>query len=259
MSTVTAPETPASSASPRYWNVICGRGTGSRGGGATSSWWACGTRKNSRRSGYWSASPRTYARIPWCCPTTKRRASPSAGGRASRRRGTMSVAWTRGRTKPSTGPRPRVGIPSYTSTRAICKEVITSLQACQRGLRKDRPFRSPLSVPATEDVGGFGAVVHPKQLVGGAQVLFYGGLREVKVPAYLGVGESFDHVTQDLPLAGREGGEVAGVILGQHVPKQLPRRDEIPLGGHLHGAYELVGRHLGVDETRGSRLQGVAG
>src|SRR5215212_3169123 len=63
----------------------------------------------------------------------------------------------------------------------------------------DQPPSKPLSVPATEEVGSLGAVAHPKQLVGRAQVLLYGGLREVKVPAYLGVGESFDHVTQDLP------------------------------------------------------------
>src|SRR5215217_889205 len=115
------------------------------------------------------------------------------------------------------------------------------------------------SVPATEEVGGLSAVAHPKQLVGSAQMLFYGGLREVKAPAYLGVRESLDHVTQDLPLASREGGEVAGVILGQHVPKQLPWRDELPPDGHRQGAHELVGHHLGVDETGGSCLQGVAG
>ena len=113
--------------------------------------------------------------------------------------------------------------------------------------------------PATEEVGGLGAVAHPKQLVGGAQMLLYGGLREVKAPAYLGVREALDHVTQDLPLAGREGGEVAGLVIAQHVPKQLPGRYELPPGGHRQGAHELVGHHLGVDETGGSRLQGVAG
>src|SRR4051812_16753754 len=90
-------------------------------------------------------------------------------------------------------------------------------------------------------------------------MLLYGGLREVKSPAYLGVRETLDHVAQDLPLAGREGGEVAGLVLDQHVPKQLPRRDELPLGGHRHGADELVWRHLGVDEAGGPRPQGVAG
>src|SRR5918999_4522404 len=90
-------------------------------------------------------------------------------------------------------------------------------------------------------------------------MLLYGRLREVKAPAYLGVRESLDHVTQDLPLASREGGEVAGVILGQHVPKQLPWRDELSSDGHRQGAHELVGHHLGVDETGGSCLQGVAG
>jgi hypothetical protein len=30
------------------------------------------------------------------------------------------------------------------------------------------------SVPATEEVGSLGAVAHPKQLVGGTQMLFYG-------------------------------------------------------------------------------------
>src|SRR5687767_11769726 len=34
-----------------------------------------------------------------------------------------SVGWSRGRTKPSTGPRLREGIPSYTSIRGVCKEV----------------------------------------------------------------------------------------------------------------------------------------
>src|ERR671910_1089105 len=90
-------------------------------------------------------------------------------------------------------------------------------------------------------------------------MLLYGRLREVEAPAYLGVRESLYHVTQDLPLAHREGGEVAGLILGQHVPEQLPGCDELPPFGRCQGAYELVWHHLGVDETGGSCLQGAVG
>ena len=49
------------------------------------------------------------------------------------------------------------------------------------------------------------------------------------------------------------------MVLGQHVPKQLPWRDELPLAATATARTELVGRHLGVDETGGSCLEGVAG
>lgn len=46
---------------------------------------------------------------------------------------------------------------------------------------------SESSIPATEEVSSLGAVANPKHLVGSAQMLLYGRLREVKAPAYLRV------------------------------------------------------------------------
>src|SRR5215203_639452 len=40
---------------------------------------------------------------------------------------------------------------------------------------------------------------------------------------------------------------------------RFPKIPSGPPGGHRQGTHELVGHHLGVDETGGSCLQGVAG
>ena len=55
-----------------------------------------------------------------------------------------------------------------------------------------------LLTASAEEVRSLGAVVHPQELVGRAQVLLYCGLREEEALAYLGIGEPLGHVPEDL-------------------------------------------------------------
>ncbi len=55
-----------------------------------------------------------------------------------------------------------------------------------------------------EQLRRLGAVADPKHLVGGAQMLLYGGLGEVQALAYLGITHAFDDQTQDLSLSLRQ-------------------------------------------------------
>jgi hypothetical protein len=111
---------------------------------------------------------------------------------------------------------------------------------------------NPGTLTAAEEVSSLGAVAHPKQLIGGTQMLLYCGLREEEALAYLGMGEPLDHVPEDLPLAGGESSEVRGLLFAQQVLKQFTRRNELALRSHRDGAEELVWRHPGVNETRGA-------
>jgi hypothetical protein len=115
------------------------------------------------------------------------------------------------------------------------------------------------SVATADEPGGLRAVLNSEKLVGAAQVLLYSGLREEELPRYLGVGVPLGHVPEDLLLAGGEGDEVRGLLFSQQIPKQIPRRDELALGGQRHSPHQLVGCHLGVDETGGPCPEGLVG
>jgi hypothetical protein len=71
-------------------------------------------------------------------------------------------------------------------------------------------------------------------------MLPYRGLREVKALGYLGIEEFLAPVAQDLPLPGGEDGEVGGLLFGQQVLQQVPRRNELVLDSHRDGARDLV-------------------
>ena len=91
-----------------------------------------------------------------------------------------------------------------------------------------RAVRELLSA-ASEEFRSFGAVGHPQDLVGGAQMLLYCGLREEEALAYFSVGEPLDHVPEDLPLADGEGSKVRRLLFAQQVVKQFTRRNELAL------------------------------
>src|SRR5215210_335377 len=80
------------------------------------------------------------------------------------------------------------------------------------------PPHSTHNLPDTiEQLRGLGAVADSKHLVGGAQMLFYGGLGEVQALAYLGVAHALDYQTQYLPLAVRQRTEVRFLLAGRCV------------------------------------------
>src|SRR5918997_5824865 len=118
---------------------------------------------------------------------------------------------------------------------------------------------NPLSVAVADQFRGLGAVAYFEELVGGAQVLLYGGLREVEASCYLGVAPAFDHEFQDLPLTGGETVEARRNLSGYQIFDHLPRGHELAPLGHRDGTNELVGRHPGVDETRGAQHERLPG
>ena len=60
-------------------------------------------------------------------------------------------------------------------------------------------------------------VVHPKHLVGGAQVLLDRRLGQVQPPGYLGVAQALNNQFQDLSLTSREFTDLGVLLLAQEV------------------------------------------
>lgn len=104
--------------------------------------------------------------------------------------------------------------------------------------------------PVAEEPGCLESVVNSKQLLGGAQVLFYGRFGQEEAIGYLGVAQAVGYEFQYLPSARRERVERLQLLIRYSVHlilKQLPRRHRLTFRRHLEGAYQLSKLHFGVD------------
>src|SRR5215204_235095 len=119
------------------------------------------------------------------------------------------------------------------------------------------PCAEPLE--AADELRGFFAVAHTKDLVGSAQVLLHRRLGEEEALCNLGVAKSLGDELQDLPLAGGKRVEISGILVRYEVLKELPRGDDLAPGGHFHGAGYLIQLHTGMYEAPSPEPQGGTG